>query len=89
MRRIRLFVTGRVQQVGFRYYCQVEAVLLGITGYAHNTSNGSVEIEAQDDQGALRRFEAAVRRGPRAARVVEVIREDRPAKTGETDFSLG
>lgn len=89
MRRIRLLVTGRVQRVGFRYYCQVEAVILGITGYARNASDGSVEIEAQGEDEALTIFESAVLRGPRVARVTEVRREERIAKPGETEFTLG
>ena len=40
------WVYGRVQGVGFRYSTQHEAVKLGITGYARNLDDGSVEVLA-------------------------------------------
>lgn len=39
-------VHGRVQGVGFRYTTQHEAQRLGLTGYAKNMDDGSVEIVA-------------------------------------------
>lgn len=40
------WVYGRVQGVGFRYTTQHEAQRLGLTGYAKNMDDGSVEIVA-------------------------------------------
>ena len=37
------WVYGRVQGVGFRYTTQHEAQRLGLTGYAKNMDDGSVE----------------------------------------------
>lgn len=39
-------VYGRVQGVGFRYTTQHEAQRLGLTGYAKNMDDGSVEVVA-------------------------------------------
>jgi acylphosphatase len=89
MKRIHFIVTGQVQGVGFRYFCQVQAVALGLTGYARNRSDGSVEIEAQGEERAIEEFEQAVRRGPRRSAIQEVAREERPALTGETSFEIG
>ena len=77
-----------MQSVGFRYFCQVEAVLLGITGYARNTADGSVEIEAQGDANALKRFEEAVSRGPRSAHVSGLSREELAVKQLEYEFTI-
>lgn len=40
------WVYGRVQGVGFRYTTQHEAQRLGLTGYAKNMDDGSVEVVA-------------------------------------------
>ncbi len=89
MKRIHFIVTGQVQGVGFRYYCQVEAVRLGLTGYARNLGDGSVEVEAQGLEAAVETFENAVRRGPRRSTIQEVAREERPVLYGETRFEIG
>ncbi|MDP4199232.1 MAG: acylphosphatase [Bacteroidota bacterium] len=87
--RIHLVVSGRVQGVGFRYFCAREAERQGITGFARNTNDGSVEIEAQGDEASLVQFVQAVTRGPRAAQVTNVVREERETQPGEIDFSVG
>lgn len=88
MKRIHIVVTGRVQGVGFRYYCLEAAVRLGIGGYARNRSDGSVEIEAEGDEAALEEFAKTVARGPRAATVETVVREERES-IGERSFRTG
>lgn len=40
------WVHGTVQGVGFRYNTQREALQLGLTGYARNLDDGSVEVVA-------------------------------------------
>ena len=62
-------VTGRVQGVGFRYFIVREAQRLGLSGYAANRADGSVEIHAQGPDATLRELLEAARRGPRHARV--------------------
>jgi acylphosphatase len=89
MKRIHFTIRGQVQGVGFRYYCQVEAVRLGLTGYARNKSDGSVEVEAQGDDVALEEFEQAIRRGPRRSEVTEVEREELSQGLNETAFYIG
>jgi acylphosphatase len=85
MKRLHLVVTGRVQNVGFRYYCHEAAVRLGIGGYARNLGDGSVEIEAEGEDAALEEFARTVARGPRAATVEHVVRQEREA-IGERSF---
>ncbi|STJ81425.1 acylphosphatase [Escherichia coli] len=45
------WVYGRVQGVGFRYTTQYEAKRLGLTGYAKNLDDGSVEVVACGKKG--------------------------------------
>ncbi len=40
------WIHGVVQGVGFRYSTQREALHLGLTGYARNLDDGSVEVLA-------------------------------------------
>jgi acylphosphatase len=69
----RLFsVTGRVQGVWFRESTRREAVALGITGYAKNRADGSVEVLACGESGALQRLARWLKVGPPAARVARV-----------------
>ncbi|MGP3590120.1 acylphosphatase [Vagococcus sp. WN89Y] len=83
------WVHGMVQGVGFRYSTQREAQRLGLTGYARNLEDGSVEVlacgEAQKVEQLLAWLEAG---GPRSARVERVLSEPhQPAKTWH-DFGI-
>ncbi|SUG06060.1 acylphosphatase [Salmonella enterica subsp. enterica serovar Pullorum] len=61
------WVYGRVQGVGFRYTTQHEAQRLGLTGYAKNMDDGSVEVVALWRRGAGRKaHQVAERRAGRA-----------------------
>ena len=68
-RALRGRVYGRVQGVGFRYYTQMTARHLGVTGWVRNRMDGSVEVYAQGDRQSLASFEAYLRDGPPSAHV--------------------
>lgn len=63
--RVAVWVHGRVQGVGFRWWARARALELGLVGHARNVPDGRVEVVAQ---------------GPRAA-VAELVRllEERPS----------
>lgn len=65
-------VTGRVQGVGFRYFCRDRAVRLGVTGWVRNEADRSVRIHAEGTDAALDAFVAYLQQGPSAARVSSV-----------------
>jgi acylphosphatase len=65
----RFFVRGRVQGVGFRWFVEREAQILGIAGWVRNNHDGSVEIHAQGTRDQLSGLHGRLREGPRAARV--------------------
>jgi len=48
--------TGRVQGVGFRYRAKYAANGMGITGWAKNKFDGSVEMEAQGTEESINRM---------------------------------
>lgn len=76
----RYVITGRVQGVGFRFFARDAAAREGLCGWVRNMDDGSVEIEAEGDSEALQRFEMAIRRGPRSARVDDVLAEPAPPR---------
>lgn len=77
-RRFRIVVKGRVQGVGFRYGAMEMARRSGVTGYAKNQPDGSVEIEAQGDSPATDLFLHWCREGPPRARVDFYYEEELP-----------
>lgn len=75
MSAFRYVVAGRVQGVGYRYFVLRQAEVLGVSGYARNRSDGSVEVVAEGSDTALADFEARLRDGPTFAEVTGVTRE--------------
>jgi acylphosphatase len=69
---LEFVVRGRVQGVGFRAWARDEAQSLGLTGWVRNEPDGSVRLRARGPDAALSRFDSALRRGPRFARVTSV-----------------
>lgn len=60
------WVYGRVQGVGFRYTTQHEAQRLGLTGYAKNMDDGSVEVVACGDAAQVEKLIKWLKRAGRA-----------------------
>ena len=65
----RIRVTGKVQNVGFRYYTARTALEFNIKGFVKNQTDGTVYIEAEGEKDALEGFVEWCRRGPQWARV--------------------
>jgi acylphosphatase len=80
-------VTGRVQGVGYRYFVMREADALGVTGFARNLPDGSVEVVAEGDDGVLADFEGRLRKGPSFASVSNVDRAA-IAPRGDSGFHI-
>jgi len=68
----KLLISGRVQGVGFRYFAQDNAEILGICGYVKNTFDDKVEIIWQsDDPTKLKLFIEQMKKGPTFSYVKE------------------
>jgi acylphosphatase len=65
-------VRGRVQGVGFRWFVEREARLLGINGWVRNNHDGTVEVLGMGTAEQLNTLRARLQAGPRAARVDDV-----------------
>lgn len=77
-----------MQGVGFRWFVEREARVIGIAGWVRNTDGGGVEVLAQgteEQHGALRQKLEA---GPRAARVDSVEASDRPETAELKEFQI-
>lgn len=81
-------ITGRVQGVSFRWYTSRMASQLGLTGWARNAPDGSVEIEVQGDPQAVRTLLAWAETGPSYARVDQVVTKPCPIVDGENIFEI-
>jgi acylphosphatase len=68
----RFIVRGRVQGVGFRWFVEREAHMLGIAGMVRNNYDGSVEVLAMGTREQLLGLRSRLQEGPRAARVDNV-----------------
>ena len=69
MPAFRFIVQGRVQGVGYRYFVLQEAEALGVSGFARNRPDGSVEVVAEGSDEALHDLEDRLRQGPAFAQV--------------------
>ena len=84
----RYIVRGRVQGVGFRWFVEREAHILGIAGWVRNNSDGSVEVLAQGTRDQLGGLRSRLREGPRAARVDAVEESETRTSPSLSSFRI-
>jgi acylphosphatase len=84
----RFVVRGRVQGVGFRWFVEREAHMLGIAGWVRNNADGSVEVLAVGTHEQLLGLRSRLRQGPRAARVDQVDESETRPIAGLTTFRI-
>lgn len=71
----RFFVSGNVQEVGFRYFAKRAAEWLGLTGYVRNLNDGRVELYAAGTLEQLAELRRELERGPHSGSVQKVNEE--------------
>ena len=84
----RFIVRGRVQGVGFRWFVEREAHVLGIAGWVRNNPDGSVEVLAMGTREQLAGLHSRLRQGPRAARIDDVEQFDAQPVAGLKSFRI-
>lgn len=82
MKRVRVYISGRVQLVGFRFATHRAAIDFHITGWVRNMADGSVEAVFEGDEKSVDKMLEWCHIGPPAARVENVIITEEPY-TGE------
>lgn len=85
---IHAVVSGKVQRVGYRDFVQSAAAELGLTGFAKNLTDGTVEVVAQGEPESLRLFVEYLHEGSSLARVDGVAVEWQTSKVAYDDFSI-
>ncbi len=87
MKRLRVFYSGNVQGVGFRFTAIDCARQNQITGWAKNTSGGGVEVVAEGLEPSLNKFMAQLDQ-----EMAHYIQEKKfswePASGGFTGFGI-
>lgn len=80
----RLFISGRVQGVGFRFSLANEARQLGLSGWVRNLQDGRVEALLCGPHEAVDRLTRWADHGPTLARVNHVCAVDLDADDPES-----
>ena len=62
--RYSIFVSGRVQGVGYRYFVQDTAVRLNLTGWVRNLRDGRVEADVEGSEEGIHALFEQLRQGP-------------------------
>lgn len=88
MIRYHIILEGRVQGVGCRFFCQMNAKSLSLTGWVKNLDNGMVELEVQGSEESLNKYISTITKGNRFIRIddysikkKEVVQNERTFKT--------
>jgi acylphosphatase len=84
----RFVVRGRVQGVGFRFFVEREAHMLGVAGWVRNNPDGTVEVLAMGSREQLMGLRSRLREGPRAARVDAVDESEASPVPGLNTFRI-
>jgi len=84
----RFLISGRVQNVGFRYFVEGRAVTEGVHGWVRNLPDGRVEVLLEGDEASVDRIESALWRGPSGARVDDVAVQPTEPSGRATGFSI-
>jgi len=71
LKRIHIFITGRVQGVFFRQSTRVMAIKNNVNGWVHNLDDGRVEIIAEGETQNIDNLVTWCKTGPANSRVDE------------------
>ena len=84
---MHVVVTGDVQGVGYRYTMRMIAADAGVSGWARNRHDGSVEAEVEGTDDRVAEVLAWMAHGPRWARV-RAIQVTEGIPIGGTGFEV-
>lgn len=88
MKRIHVFISGRVQGVFFRAYTRETAMTLNLTGWVRNLYDGSVEAVFEGDDTNVQSMLEWCKKGPPHAVVRHVDASEEPYKGDFRDFRI-
>lgn len=88
MIRYLIIIDGRVQGVGFRYFTQLEASKLKLTGWVKNLVDDRVEIEIQGLEENVYTFISLLKKGNNFSRVDDVSLTSIPLVYDEKKYKI-
>jgi len=84
-----MIVSGRVQGVGFRWFARDAATARGLSGWARNRRDGTVEVEVAGPRASVEDFARTLRQGPPASSVRDVSIQWLPVEAGGPEPGAG
>jgi len=84
----KIWVSGLVQGVGFRFFVHRVANSLGLNGYVKNLPDGRVEIEVEGDRSLIEELIQEVKVGHRYSDVRDVKIEWKPFQGKYRSFEI-
>jgi len=81
-----VWLTGRVQGVGFRWWTRCRGLELGLVGVAGNLPDGRVVVVAEGGEAACRALLGALRGDGAPGRVDQVVEQWGAARGGLAGF---
>lgn len=88
MIRYSINVSGRVQGVGFRYFVQLTACKLNLTGWCKNLMDGNVQIEVQGVEKDINSFISMIKVGNNFSRADHMNLTNLPIIHDEKKFKI-
>lgn len=86
--QFEIYITGKVQGVGFRYFAQKKATELDVTGWVKNMPDGRVMVMALGDKTDVDTFIDYLKTGPSMAKVSDVSINKMPEPEQFEDFRV-
>ena len=88
LKRVHMWVKGRVQGVGFRAHVEYHALQIGVLGWVRNLGHDTVETVAEGTKEQIAQFIEMVKTGPRHSRVDEARVEYEPTTGHLSGFTV-
>ena len=86
--RQRLYISGRVQGVAYRFFARSTALQLGVTGFVRNLADGRVEVVAEATVDTWKEFVGKLEQGPTLSKVSSVVVEPTSLTEPFTTFEI-
>ncbi len=83
-----VYLSGRVQGVGFRAFVRRNAKRLGVAGWVKNLPDGRVEALIYGDEEDVDELVSSMETGPSLAQVDEIEVSDHDRPPAEKDFQI-
>lgn len=87
MKRVHVFISGKVQGVFFRAFVSRHAFELNLKGWVRNTEDGKVEAVFEGDEEKIREMLELCNKGPSGAKVELMEYKEEPFQ-GEKEFKI-